>query len=122
MHITRQVVLDADRDELWHALIDEEARAEWLEDERPIEVVALRPGAAITWRWCAPDRHGTTSTVAIELETIADGRTKLTVTERRTAAPSCTIADATVDVDTWDRHLLGLELRCVLRAAASVAV
>lgn len=122
MQITREVVLDADRDELWQALIDEEARAEWLDDQRPIEVLALQPGQAITWRWCAPDAHGATSTVAIELETVAGGRTKLTVTERRTAAASCTVGDATVDVDTWDRHLLGLELRCVLRAAAPVAV
>lgn len=122
MHLTREVVLDADCDELWHALIDEEARAEWLEDIRPIEVLELRPGQAISWRWGDPDRHGATSTVSIDLEALEDGRTKLTVTERRSAAASCTVADATVDVGTWDRHLLGLELRCVLRAAAPAHV
>ena len=39
-----------------------------------------------------------------------------------TASASCTLDSAVIDVDAWDRRLLGLELRCVLRAAAPALV
>jgi hypothetical protein len=57
-----------------------------------------------------------TSTVTIELESADDGLTRVTVTERA-AAPHCTLS-ASVDVEAWDRRLLGLELRCLAPAGA----
>lgn len=122
MHVTREVLLDADPDEVWHALVDEAARSEWLDDDRPIEVLHARPGQMVTWRWAAPDDAGVESIVELELTEVDDGRTRLTVTERTTAAASCSIADAAVDVDAWDRRLLGLELRCASRVGSPALV
>jgi uncharacterized protein YndB with AHSA1/START domain len=116
MHITREVLLDARPEEIWHALVDETARSEWLDDDRPIEVLHARPGQAVTWRWTAPDAHGVESVVELELTEADDGRTRLTVTERSSAAATCSLGEPTID--GWDRRLLGLELRCALRAGA----
>jgi uncharacterized protein YndB with AHSA1/START domain len=121
MEITRQVLLEADVDEVWLALTDEDARQEWLDDPRPLEVVRARTGEELTWRWDDPDR-GTSSVVTLHLEATDDGDTLLTVTETLAAAPACSLDAATVDVDAWDRRLLGLELRCVLRADALAGV
>ena len=122
MHITREVVLDADRDEVWNALIDRDQRADWLEDDRPLQILHADAGHRLTWRWTAPDAHGIESTVELELEATEDGRTRLTVVERPTAAASCSIESAVIDVQAWDRRLLGLELRCLVRAAAPALV
>ena len=121
MEIRRQVVLDADVDEVWQALVDEEIRSEWLDDERSVDVLTADAGRALTWRWAAPDRHGVESTVSIELDTTDDGRTQLTITERAASA-ECSLGAATVDVEAWDRRLLGLELRCLVRAATHALV
>jgi uncharacterized protein YndB with AHSA1/START domain len=122
MHITREVVLDADLDEVWNALIDRDQRADWLDDDRPLQILHVDTGRSLTWRWSAPDPHGVESTVDLELEATEDGRTRLTVVERATAATRCTLDQAVIDVDAWDRRLLGLELRCMVRAAAPTIV
>ena len=122
MRITREVVLDADLDSVWQALIDDEVRADWLGDDRPLEILRVDHGRALSWQWTAPDAHGVESTVELELDTTDDGRTLLTVVEQPTASARCTIDSAVIDVDAWDQRLLGLELRCVLRAAAPALV
>ena len=122
MHITREVVLDADRDEVWQALIDRDQRADWLEDDRPLQILHADTGRRLTWRWTAPDVHGVESTVELELEATDDGRTRLTVVERPTAAAACSVDSAVIDVEAWDRRLLGLELRCLVRATAPALV
>jgi uncharacterized protein YndB with AHSA1/START domain len=122
MHVMRQVVLDADLDEVWNALIDSDERADWLDDDRPLQILHADAGRRLTWRWTAPDAHGVESTVELELEATDDGRTRLTVVERPTAAASCSIESAVIDVEAWDRRLLGLELRCLVRAAAPALV
>ncbi len=114
--ITRQVVLDADCESVWELLVDEQARADWLDDDRALDVVQTEYARAITWRWDAPDDRGVTSTVTITLEQTDDDRTVLTVTERGAAAADCSVAEASIDVGAWDRRLLGLELRCGIRA------
>jgi uncharacterized protein YndB with AHSA1/START domain len=121
MEITRTIVLDAERDDVWEALVDPEARSGWLEDDRPIEILTARPGEQLTWRWDEPGA-GQTSTVVIRLEETDDDRTILTVTEHRAASASCSLAEAVVEVDVWDRRLLGLELRCLGSARAGVLV
>jgi uncharacterized protein YndB with AHSA1/START domain len=118
MEITRTVLLEAGVDEVWHALTDEDARRDWLEDARPIEVLEARPGEVLAWRWEDADA-GTASVVTVHLESTDDGDTVLTVTETLAAGPSCTLGAASVDVDVWDRRLLGLELRCARRAEAA---
>jgi uncharacterized protein YndB with AHSA1/START domain len=122
MHITREVVLDADLDEVWNALIDRDQRADWLDDDRPLQILHVDTGRSLTWRWSAPDPQGVESTVDLELEATEDGRTRLTVVERATAATRCTLDQAVIDVDAWDRRLLGLELRCMVRATAPALV
>ncbi len=66
MHITREVVLDADLDEVWHALIDQRParrlarrRSSACRSSTPTRVVRL------TWRWTTPDAHGVESTVEL---------------------------------------------------------
>lgn len=121
--VTREVRLDGDPEEVWQALVDADRRAEWLDDDRPIEVVRVEAGRCIEWRWRTPDAHGVESTVTIELERAADGRTHLTVTERASAAASCSLGAPAVDVAAqWDRRLLGLELRCALAVRAPALV
>lgn len=122
MHVTREIVLDADLDQIWQALIDEEQRADWLGDDRPIELLYAEEGRSLGWRWATPDAHGVESTVEFELETTDDGCTRLTVTERATAAARCSLDAPVIDVDAWDQRLLGLELRCVVRAIAPALV
>jgi uncharacterized protein YndB with AHSA1/START domain len=121
MEITRQVVLEADVEEVWLALVDAEVRSEWLEDERPLDVIRADVGRSLTWRWAEPDRRGVESTVTVEIESTDDGRTNLTVTERAGSA-DCSLAAASIDVEAWDRRLLGLELRCLTGAASHVLV
>jgi uncharacterized protein YndB with AHSA1/START domain len=122
MHITREVVLDADLDEVWRALIDDELRAEWLGEARPLAILHADEGRTLEWRWASPDAHGIESKVELELRTTDDGRTRLTVTERTTAAADCSLEAPSIDVEAWDRRLLGLELRCMSRASALVRV
>ena len=121
MEITRQIVLDAERADVWDALIDPKVRSEWLDDERPIEILTARAGHELTWTWGSPDGDGE-STVVIQLEQTDDDRTVLTVTERQAAAASCSVGPGAVDVEAWDRRLLGLELRCVLASHADTLV
>jgi uncharacterized protein YndB with AHSA1/START domain len=121
--VTRDVVLEDDPAEVWQLLVDAEARAAWLDDDRPIEVVVAEVGRRFEWRWATPDHHGVESTVTIELTTTDDGRTHLTVTERASAAAPCTVATPFVDVAAaWDQRLLGLELRCLLGARSPALV
>ena len=54
--------------------------------------------------------------MTITLEQTDDDRTVLTVTERGAATADCSVAEASIDVGAWDRRLLGLELRCGIRA------
>jgi uncharacterized protein YndB with AHSA1/START domain len=121
--VSRDVLLDSDLDEVWLALVDAEIRAEWLDDDRPIEIVRADTGRRLEWRWCTPDHHGVESTVTIELATTDDGRTHLTVTERASATAHCSLAEAVVDVAaSWDHRLLGLELRCMIGARSPAHV
>jgi uncharacterized protein YndB with AHSA1/START domain len=121
--VTRDVLLDGDLEEVWHSLVDAPSRTEWLDDDRPIEIVRAEVGRHLEWRWCTPDHHGVESTVTIELATTDDGRTHLTVTERVSAAANCSLVEPVVEVAAaWDRRLLGLELRCMLGARSPAHV
>jgi uncharacterized protein YndB with AHSA1/START domain len=115
MEIRRQVLLDADIDEVWHALTDDRARSAWLDDPRPLDILRCVQDHEVTWRWDDPD-HDSFSTVTIQIESTDEGDTLLTVTETFAAAPTCSLDVATVDVEAWDRRLLGLELRCACRS------
>jgi uncharacterized protein YndB with AHSA1/START domain len=121
VEIRRDVTLDADLDHVWAQLIDEEARRHWLDDDRPIALLAAEPGRALTWRWLDPDRHGVRSVVTIELEEVDATRTRLVVTERAAGPPS-TLGAAVLDAGAWERRLVGLELRCMARCVAPAAL
>ncbi len=122
MHITREVVLDADLDEVWNALIDRDQRADWLDDDRPLQILHADTGRSLTWRWTRPIPTASRARSTSQLEATEDGRTRLTVVERATAAAHCTLDQAVIDVEAWDRRLLGLELRCMVRATAPALV
>jgi uncharacterized protein YndB with AHSA1/START domain len=120
--ITREVLLDAACEEVWGLLVDERERSDWLDDDRPIQIVRADHGRSLTWRWHDRDAPSIESTVEITLERTEDDQTVLTVTERRAGASTCSVTDAAVEVDQWDRRLLGLELRCGLHVPALVGV
>src|SRR5688500_7843275 len=113
MEITREITVDADADEVWRYLADDDELAGWVGDEvRHADV--RRGGDGLTWTWSP---GGIESTVELTLVTEGE-RTTVRVTERRTAAlagaRACSIGDA------WDERLFGLEVRCLTRALATI--
>lgn len=129
--VTRSVDLDADRDEVWRALTDDDERSAWFGgdtciDVRPggtgrvvepdgtrrrVEVGRVEPGQRLAWRWWPDD--GPASDVEFVIEPVGP-LTRLTVTERR-LAPSPVPASATAVVG--DR-LLDLDLLLLTRVLA----
>jgi len=131
MHVRREVVLDADRDEAWHLLTDPDELAAWLGtplrlDLRPggsaayIEpdntvrhavIEHVREGERLSFVWWDTD-DGTTSRVVFEL-TPAECGTKVAVTETRAS-----VAGGSIRLRvgaTWDDRLFDLERHCITR-------
>ncbi|HEY8543873.1 MAG TPA: hypothetical protein VIL36_02455 [Acidimicrobiales bacterium] len=126
--VTRSVELDAAPEAVWDLLVDEEARAAWLDDEdaaaREVRVDREDPGRSLAWTWWRPDDPAGASQVEVVLDEGPEGRTRLVVTERllvpaptagglRAEASVAPVASAA----TWDRRLLGLELLVVAAGA-----
>jgi len=123
--VTRTVELDAAPEAVWDLLVDEEARAAWLDDEdaaaRELRVDHSEPGRSLTWTWWRPDDPAGASQVEVVLDEGPEGQTHLVVTERL-LVPAPTAgglrAEASVAAaSTWDRRLLGLELLLVAAGA-----
>jgi uncharacterized protein YndB with AHSA1/START domain len=101
--VTRSVELDADVDEVWRCLTDDDERSAWFGgdtriDVRPggagrvvdpdgthrsVQVDRVEPGRRLGWRWWRDD-DGEASDVEFVLEPVGPA-TRLVVTERRTA-------------------------------------
>ena len=93
MDVTREVVLPAERDEVWSALTEPERLEEWFANDVELE---LEPGGAGVFRWDdGEERHAVVeevepgrrfaftwdeSHVAIELDEV-EGGTRVVVTE-----------------------------------------
>jgi uncharacterized protein YndB with AHSA1/START domain len=136
MHVQREVVLDADRDETWHLLTDPDELAAWLGtplalDVRPGGAAAyvepdgttrhavieqVREGERLSLIWWEPD-EGVTSRVVFELTPVESG-TKVAVTETRAsiAGPSIRLHLGAL----WDERLFDLERHCITRQFALV--
>jgi uncharacterized protein YndB with AHSA1/START domain len=130
VEITRSVELDADVDEVWRCLTDDDERSAWFGgdtriDVRPggagqvvdpdgtrrrVEVDRVEPGRRLGWRWWRDD-DGDASDVEFVLEPVGPA-TRLIVTERRSAAVGDVSACAVGDVCA---RLLDLELLLLTR-------
>ena len=125
--VTRSVELDAAPEAVWDLLVDDEARAAWLDDDdatdRELRVDRADPGRSLTWTWWRPDDPAGASQVEVVLDEAPGGATRLVVTERLlvpapVAATRSLRAEASVaSAPLWDRRLLGLELLVVAAGA-----
>jgi uncharacterized protein YndB with AHSA1/START domain len=71
------VVINADPDQVWEAIVDEDARRAWLDDDRPIDIETVEEGRRLVWWWGGEDGY---SRVEVELVPAVSG-TRVTVTE-----------------------------------------
>jgi uncharacterized protein YndB with AHSA1/START domain len=77
-HSNQSVVIEAAPDEVWEAIVDDERRAAWLDDDRPIDVETVEEGRRLVWWWGTDE--GGLSRVEVELAPCVSG-TQVTVTE-----------------------------------------
>jgi uncharacterized protein YndB with AHSA1/START domain len=136
MHVEREVVLDASRDEAWHLLTDPDELAAWLGtpisfDLRPGGVAAyiepdgtvrhavieqVREGELLSFVWWEAD-EGVESRVVFDLTPVEHG-TKVAVTETR-ASVAGGIRRIPLGA-LWDDRLFDLERHCITRQFALV--
>jgi uncharacterized protein YndB with AHSA1/START domain len=125
MHVTREILIDASPDAVWHALTDDDTVIEWLDEPAERVVLDARPGELLTWAWWPNDEEGVLSTVQFTLTETDDGSTLVAVTEQRVGpARACTTGSGSIDADVttnWGRRLVGLELRCLTMRQPAVA-
>jgi uncharacterized protein YndB with AHSA1/START domain len=59
--VRREIDVQATPEEVWEALVTEEGRERWLEDEadREIHIETLEPPDRLVWWWAAEDRPAT---------------------------------------------------------------
>lgn len=129
--VTRSVELDAEVDEVWRCLTDDDERSAWFGgdtriDVRPggagrvvdpdgtrrrVHVDRVEPGRRLGWRWWRDDDDGDASDVEFVLEPVGPV-TRLIVTERRTGVVGDVSACAAGAVGA---RLLDLELLLLTR-------
>jgi uncharacterized protein YndB with AHSA1/START domain len=73
----RSVVIEAAPEEVWEAIVTEEGREAWLDDEREVHVESADAPHRLVWWWLADDG---VSRVEIELVPAVSG-TRVIVTE-----------------------------------------
>jgi uncharacterized protein YndB with AHSA1/START domain len=73
----QSVVIEAEPEEVWEALVDEDRRAAWLEDDRPIDIETVEEHRRLVWWWGGEDGY---SRVEVELVPAVSG-TRVIVTE-----------------------------------------
>ena len=69
--------MDADPDDVWEAIVDDDVRRAWLDDDRPIDVETVEEGRRLVWWWGGDEGL---SRVEIELVPLVSG-TRVVVTE-----------------------------------------
>ena len=74
----QSVVIDADPEEVWEAITDEDARQAWLDDDRPIDIETVEENRRLVWWWSGDEGY---SRVEIELVPLVSG-TRVIVTEQ----------------------------------------
>ena len=132
--VTRSVDLDAAPEEVWDAIVDDDARASWLGGEtqldpvpggdgyattedgerRRLHVDEVEAGRRLTFRWW-PDAGGEASSVELVVLPRPGGST-LTVTER------LPVARASAAAPFVSGRLLDLELSLLLRRMGLLAI
>lgn len=73
----QSVVIDAEPDEVWEAIVDDDTRADWLDDDRPIDIETVEEGRRLVWWWGGDEGF---SRVEVELVPLVSG-TRVVVTE-----------------------------------------
>ena len=134
--VVRSVDLDAAPDEVWEAIVDDEARSSWLGGEtrldpvpggggyattedgerRQVRVDEVDAGRRLSFRWW-PEGGGEASTVELVVLPRSGGST-LTVTETLPVVR----ASASASVALVSSRLLDLELSLLLRRVGLLAV
>jgi uncharacterized protein YndB with AHSA1/START domain len=67
MAVSREIEIDAQPEEVWDALIDEDRRAGWLEEpEREIWIEEACEPERLVWRWSDGEHPPTRVEIAIE--------------------------------------------------------
>ncbi len=136
--ITRSIELEAPADVVWRALTEPELLGEWLGDLVELEVrpggegLIVEPDGAVrralvdevdcerrlALRWWPQDGDGPESTVELDLESTADGCTRVVVTET-VVAPASQSPQASVAAGArWSVRLLLLGC-CLLRVTVA---
>ena len=71
--VTREVLIEAEQQEVWEAIASEEGRERWLEDagERAVEVEVSEPPARVVW-WWSP-QEGVRTRVEFLIAPVVDG-------------------------------------------------
>ena len=125
--ITRQVDLDTPADELWDMVSDPDQMATWLGDSVDVD---LRPGGTgtvvddgivrhvhidevsesrrLSFTWWESDDRSTESRVVLAIGTIADGRSRLTITETLPGQSPRLSARAAAATMRWEVRALAL--------------
>jgi uncharacterized protein YndB with AHSA1/START domain len=79
MAVSREIEIDAQPEEVWEALIDEDRRDDWLEEPgSEIWIEEAREPERLVWRWSDGERPPTRVEIAIEP---AEGGSRVIVTE-----------------------------------------
>jgi uncharacterized protein YndB with AHSA1/START domain len=86
----RSVVIDADPEDVWEAIVDDAAREAWLDDDRPIDIESVEEGRRLVWWWAGDEGM---SRVEVELVPLVSG-TRVTVTESFPAFPLTALSTA----------------------------
>ena len=76
-HSNQSVVIDAAPKEVWEAIVDEDARKAWLDDDREIQIESVEEGRRLVWWWLGEEGA---SRVEVELVPAVSG-TRVVVTE-----------------------------------------
>jgi|GEM_PF-3840530 uncharacterized protein YndB with AHSA1/START domain len=117
--VTREITVDAPAEEVWAAVTDDDARAEWLGEDgadRVVEVGHAVEGEQIAWTWRSPgEGPDAASRVTITLSPHPDGTTGVRVVEQLPPAAIARASAAPLEGEAaWHRRLLGLELWLLL--------
>ncbi len=105
--VRRELDLDVGADELWNLISTAEGWRQWLVDDidvavtpgqrgtatddgrsRQVAIDTVTPGERITFTWWDQDDAGAASVVEIGIGSVANGRRRLSITERPLTSPA----------------------------------
>ena len=86
--VTREVLVEASREEVWEAIASERGRERWLEDapERAVEVELEEQPSRLVWWWSAAEQGAARTRVEFLIRAVAGG-TEVRVIETAPRVP-----------------------------------